>query len=258
MKTQHQKTFLTATVVALALAALMGVTAIFVDLGDTGLKVLVTTMLVAVTGVLSLASATASAHGSGLGRPGMVTACLALPPTLILIWMDGWSLNGAEEWLIKGASCLAVASAAFAHSGLLSLARLGKFHWVLSATRVVAAGLALFAIAEIINDFYVEDMLGKIIAAGGVFATFGTLTIPILHRMFKIKGADKLVTVAADATIALTCPRCGSAEETKVGESACSSCDLGFSIALLENRCRCGYPLYGLSGKTCPECGKAS
>lgn len=125
MKTQHQKTFLTTVVVALAASALMGVVAIFIDLGDTGSKMLVTTLLVAVTGMLSLAGATAAAHGSGLGRPGMVAACLALPLTLMLIWAE-WN----AEWLIKGAGCLGVASTAFAHSGLLSLARLGKFQWV--------------------------------------------------------------------------------------------------------------------------------
>ncbi len=259
MKTQHQRTFLTATVISLAAAAVMGVVAIFVDLGDTGSKVLVTTLLVAVTGMLSLAGATAAAYGSGLGRPAMAAACLALPPTLALIWLDGWApLSGAEEWLIKSAGCLGVMAAACAHSGLLSLARLGKLRWVLSATRAVAAGLAAFAVAQIIDDFHVGDSLGKIIAAGGVLATFGTLAVPILHRMSGIGVANELVTVAGDAAIALTCPRCGSAEETKAGDSACSSCDLGFSIVLRENRCPCGYPLYGLAGKTCPECGTAN
>lgn len=256
MKTQHQKAFLTTTVVALGAAALMGVFAIFVDLGNTGEKVLATTLFVAMSGVLSLAGATAAAHGSSLGRPGMVLACLALPPALTMVWASGGSLTaGAEDWLIKGAGCLAVASAALAHSGLLSLASLGRFRWILSTTRVVAAALAVFAIAQIIDSFYVEDMLGKIVAAAGVFATFGTLALPILHRMSKM-GVVGLVTVAADAAISLTCPRCGSTEEVRPGESSCSSCDLGFSIELRENRCPCGYSLYGLTGENCPECGR--
>lgn len=254
MKTQHQKTFLTATVVALAAAALMGVVAIFVDLGDTGSKVLVTTLLVAMIGVLSLAGATATAYGSDLGRPGMVAACLVLPPILILIWAEGWPPDGAEKWLIKGVGCLTVASVAFAHSGLLSLASLGRLRWALSTTRVAAAALAAFTIARIIDEFHIGDALGKIVAACGVLATFGTLAIPILHRVMDI--ADDFVTVAADAAIALTCPRCRSAEEIRAGgKSACSSCGLGFSIELRENRCPCGYSLYGLAGKTCPECG---
>jgi len=255
MKTQHQKVFLTATVIALAAAAAMGVVAIFVDLGDTGIKVLVTTMLVAIVGVLSLANATAAAHGSRLGLPGMAAACLAVAPTAVIIWMDStlWS-PGTEELAFKSAGCLGVAAAAAAHSGLLSLAGIGRFRWVLSTTRVAGAALAAFAVAQIIDDFHVDDTLGKIIAAGGVFATFGTLAVPILHRMSGMSPAG-LVTVAADAAISLTCPRCGSAEEIRAGESACSSCGIGFSIELRENRCPCGYPLYGLAGKTCPECG---
>ncbi len=256
MRTENQKTFLSVTVVALAAAAAMGVVAIFVDLGDTGTKVLITTLLVAGVGVLALASATAVAHGSGLGRLSMMAAGAALPPTLLLIWADGmpW-IDGAEEWLLKAAGCLGVAGVAFAHSGLLSLSRLGRFGWVASSTRVVAGALATFAVAQIIDDFYVDDMLGKIIAACCVFATFGTLAVPILHGMFRM-GDSELVTVTDDATVALTCPRCESMEELPVGESACSSCGLGFSITLRENRCQCGYPLYGLPGKTCPECGQ--
>jgi len=147
---------------------------------------------------------------------------------------------------------------ALAHSGLLSLASIGRFRWMLSATRVAGAVLAAFAIIQITNGFYLDDTLGKIAAACGMFATFGTLAVPILHRMSGMNDAG-LVTVAGDADIVLRCPRCKSVENVKGGESVCSSCGLGFSIELRENRCPCGYPcgypLYGLAGKTCPECG---
>lgn len=268
MKTQHQKTFLTATIVALSIAAAMGIFAIFADLGDTGGKVLITTLLVAVAGVLSLASATAAAYGrTTMGYVGMGAAWLALPISIILLWAESYMLFDMQIWLAKAAGSFLVFAVAAPTSGLLSLARLRRLRWVRAITyaaiAVLVVAILIIVIFEV--DLGNPEITKRVIGVAMILATFGTITVPILHRMYKMKG--ELVTVAADATIVLTCPRCGSAAEIKAGGdwgadhralSACSSCGLGFSIELRENRCHCGYSLYGLSGKTCPECGAAS
>ena len=60
----------------------------------------------------------------------------------------------------------------------------------------------------------------------------------------------------AGKKMALTCPRCGKAQEIALPNGACADCRLQIFVALDEGICgKCGYPLRGLTGDKCPECG---
>jgi hypothetical protein len=60
----------------------------------------------------------------------------------------------------------------------------------------------------------------------------------------------------AGRIIKLTCPRCESPQDIRAGHGECENCRLQISIALEEGLCEgCGYPLRGLTGDRCPECG---
>ena len=262
MKTQVQRRLLLATVAALSAAAIMGIIAVFADLGDTGGRILATTLMVAAASVLSLASATAKIHERGLtahGHAGMWAAGLALASGLMLLWFDGqpWfeNLLGDAEWLIRAAACFGVLAVAAPHGGLLALARLRPhFEWMRILTWCAAGVLAVVLLMLILADYPDFDAWAKLITVVAIVATFGTVAVPILHRVSGIDAAEPLSTVP-DEPVRVTCPRCGAAQELPLGDSECSSCALGFTIQVREQRCRCGYPTYGLPSDTCPECG---
>jgi len=265
MKTPTQRTLLLAIVAALSAAAVMGIIAVFADLGDTGGRILATTLIVAAASVLSLASATAKAHERGLtahGHAGMWAAGLALVTSLALLWFEGalWfeQVFGDAEWLIKALACFGILAVAAPHGGLLALARLRPhFEWMRMLTWCAGGVLTAILLILILADYPDSSGVFEIITVAAIVTTFGTVAVPILHRVSGIDVAEPPSTVP-DKPVKVTCPRCDMALELPLGDSECSSCTLGFTITVREKRCRCGYPTYGLPSKTCPECGVAT
>jgi len=259
MKTGHQRMFLATTVAALAAAALMGIFAVFVDLGDTGEKVLAHTLVVPPRGVVSLARATPKAHDRGLtahGHIGMWAAGLGLAGALILLW--GESSVGDWEWLARTAACLGVVAVAAPHSGLLAIARLRPhMEWTRLATYLAIGVLTAILLLVIITDLNMGDAVVKAITVAAIVATFGTIAVPILHKISGLSGEKTRSTVSCE-TVSLTCPRCKTQHELPLGASECPECELEFLIEVNEKRCACGYPLYGLPTSVCPECGKTN
>lgn len=63
-------------------------------------------------------------------------------------------------------------------------------------------------------------------------------------------------TVAAKPKLRMTCPRCQIEQVHTTGPVRCPKCRFLIVIEIQEPRCECGYLLYQLHGKTCPECGR--
>jgi hypothetical protein len=62
--------------------------------------------------------------------------------------------------------------------------------------------------------------------------------------------------IDAQQTVSLTCPRCQANLQIELGHDACPACRLQILISLEEGVCaKCAYPLRGLTGDKCPECG---
>ena len=60
----------------------------------------------------------------------------------------------------------------------------------------------------------------------------------------------------AGRILALICPRCHRPQQIALPAGECTDCRLQFAIALNEGICaKCHYPLRGLTGDRCPECG---
>ena len=58
--------------------------------------------------------------------------------------------------------------------------------------------------------------------------------------------------------VSMTCPRCSAAITIPTGHGDCPHCRMQISISLEEGACsKCHYPLRGLTGDRCPECGEA-
>jgi len=260
MRAGYQRTFLTATVVALTAVAAMGIVAVFADLGDTGMKILATALMVAAAGIVSLASATAKSHRHGLtanGHAGMWAAGLGLAGALALLW--GEDAVGDWEWLARTVACLGVVAVAAPHSGLLAIARLRPhMEWARVTTWAATGILTGTLILLFLTDMDAGVAAEKTIAVTAIVVAFGTITIPILHRVSGLSDMSGAVVTVSAKSISLGCPRCGKQHELPLGDSECPSCGLLFKVEISENRCQCGYPKYGLPTTVCPECGRDS
>lgn len=107
---------------------------------------------------------------------------------------------------------------------------------------------------------------GRIAAAGTVVG--GGAIWGIVLSLVSLAGAARLderdarrrgrrsETLAVDARLRFDCPGCGGPREHGRGIHRCSECGTRARVVIEEPRCLCGYPLFRLAGRHCPECGR--
>ncbi len=137
---------------------------------------------------------------------------------------------------------------------------LGRVHitsttvWVVRGTIVCVWLVAvIWSYAILADDF--DEFMVRILGAAGVLDTCGSLTLVVLARLKRVQKIEHLQTSARE--IELTCPRCTKRQVVCAGDSKCRECGLRFRIEIEEPRCaRCGYLLWQLTERRCPECGQ--
>lgn len=218
-------------------------------------RILASTAAVAAASILALAAAvpTEARRWPPIGPVGLALTAITLGLLLFIIWADFRWYD--HKWLMKLLIVLCALSVAIPHAGLLAMARLHRgYEWARRMTLVALAALVGLLISVVVFEIPESDVWGRLMGALAILATCGTIAVPILHRMSRIR--DRAAVEHIGLSVSLVCPRCGTSQAMPIGRSQCIQCRLHLAIAIEEEQCaQCGYPLFGLSGASCPECG---
>ena len=128
--------------------------------------------------------------------------------------------------------------------------------------KITAAALSLFQLATIIRATFPRLVGYRFIdlfnIAVALLAPVVVVMIPLAAYFSLRRRIPFTHQPPADVqtVVALTCPRCNTAQSIAPGGGQCAACRLQIFIALSEGRCKtCNYPLRQLTGDKCPECG---
>ena len=168
-------------VVSFSVAAIMGIIALLArDLGDVGVKVLLTTATVGLYSIAVLCCATlAGKRLSGFGIAGAAVAVLAAAYTVTLIWIaDGLRSDVVYQFL---GSLIALTVAWALASLLLLLADRGRpvVAWGLRVTLGLFAALLLLIWYLIWGEVGSGEVFGRLLGILSILAALGAVVVPV-------------------------------------------------------------------------------
>jgi hypothetical protein len=200
-----------------------------------------------------------------VGAPGVVCAVGALLAALWLIWTPTLPTTDVE-WLLRLMLASATVAGLAADVGLLFAIRLRRLvdRALRGLAMVIAASFGFSVVAACLHDplfsalpaWLVQNAGWQLVALTITLGVVLHLALPILGRMEARRERDRLVAAPDRARLTLQCPRCSLWMQMHSGRVACPGCRLPLLIEFEEPRCACGYPLQGLHGDCCPECGR--
>ena len=218
----------TMTRVAMTLIALNALLAIIIliggEMGETGGRILATSLLATGTALLVMVLVPAVSDG----RIGFVPhlAIAGAVVGFVIVTIGIWTETDAEfGWKIAGTAYnIAVAGAAAALLAALPVE--GRARWVATAT-LGAVGIAALMIVAAIWVEIDSDMYWRVFSVLGVLVAAGALSIPILHR-----SASAVPTELAEETI-YHCPFCGARTGPQpVAGAQCPACGRRFGVVM--------------------------
>lgn len=193
--------FLYVLIASVAVSALLGIMALLASrLGETEIKVLLSTLCVAGASILSLACAAAweRNRARGFAAPGIGAAVVGFGLFFIGIWGE---VKSEGVWKLGATG---VIGACFcAHAALLLMVRLAaNQRWVQVAT-IACTGLLGFTLLYVIWSSDSPSEAWRGIGIFAILGTAGTILTTVFHRMVPPEEAE--------AAPALCCPHCGKA-----------------------------------------------
>ncbi|MCH8153454.1 MAG: hypothetical protein IH830_13905 [Planctomycetes bacterium] len=257
-----RKAFLWSMIVSLALAALLGISALILPRWYRyDEEILLSTVLFGAYSLVALicASVLEKRRFVALMWTGLAAAGAALAGWLLLTWFHAAFHSRAEMRVARIAGTFTIITVLLGQSGLLTLPRFdhpwaGGVRWMTIgvSSLLAATGIALVWfgwIAQHIDEWRVLGVLG-------ILAACGTVVTPILWKVQAARRAESADTIPRRLQLQVTCPRCQSQQQLRTGPAKCAQCGLRITIAVEEPRCACGYLLYRLESNRCPECGR--
>lgn len=221
MSPMNRASFFKIILILVAFNAAIGIYALIGgELGDTGGKILATSLLATMGAVLVLMCAPAASAGRGWWWPkiGMLAAGLASGLFIFAVWAEPF-----EDFFKIAGTALVVAVTAALISVLSAWPGSGRLSWVRSAATV----LAVIGGAMIITATWFEGDL-----PGGYWRWFGIVMVllaaaaiatPVVHRMTAQTAPQPFTHCPFDgATVegvvgkTLTCPSCGRRFEVEL------------------------------------------
>ncbi|MEI8194821.1 MAG: hypothetical protein WCI73_02815 [Phycisphaerae bacterium] len=256
--------------VALGVAALMGILALFVGTRSDFFEHAILTALTigfTSTGFFISAMLVDKRRFLLVGWTGMVSAVVSGLILLILIWWRElvtetfFSLRSDSYYLIDQIDSTAIMIgvgfpliAALLSPRLTGSARV--FQYITDKLVLVTmfiGGLYIWTDYRFAGP--IVEIISKTWGVLLILSIAGSITTFALARLAGSKSEAELTEATTKLTI--SCPRCLIKQDLPVGDSVCRHCRLKFKIEVEEPRCgKCGYILRGLTRPICPECGE--
>jgi hypothetical protein len=182
---------------------------------------------------------------------GLTACAVSLGMTLLGFWVEAIQ----DETYVRLMVVAALVAASISHTCLLGRVRITATNlWIVRGTITCDWLVAVIGSYAILADDF-DEFTVRMLGAAGVLDACGSLTLVILARLKRVQKIEQLQTTERE--IELVCPRCTKRQVVNAGDSKCCECGLKFCIEIEEPRCaRCGYLLWQLTERRCPECGQ--
>jgi hypothetical protein len=190
------------------------------ELGETGGKILGTSLLATMGAVLALVCAPAASAGRAWWWPkiGMVAAGLSAALFIFVVWTE------PTDVFFKVAGSILVIAVTSALISLLSAwPGTGRLAWVRTAATVLAMIAAAFVITLIWQEDDVPEFWGRGFGIVMVLLAAAAIATPVVHRMTLQTTPDPFThcpfdgsTVAGLVGKTLTCASCGHTFEVEL------------------------------------------
>ncbi|MGC4002076.1 MAG: hypothetical protein QM811_02560 [Pirellulales bacterium] len=157
---------------------------------------MLTTVVVALSGLCGLANGAYLATGRGTALPwaGIVLSIAAGALLLLLIWV-----TPNIEALWKATAVVSIFAIACGHLSLLSIARLAtNYAWSMKLAQALIFGVASLLTLLIVGEIAHEGPI-RLLAVGAILDAAVTILIPIFHKLSKSDPAS--AHAAADPTV---------------------------------------------------------
>ncbi len=212
-----------------------------------------TTLVLFVAYPVAIPSADLLERGQQRGPATVALGSCAIAVLLLLTgtWTDGFL---DDETSVKTTATACVVALSCAHMCVLlrvpGSATLGTLTPATMGCLWLVAALIVGAIwAEVSSEWYY-----RVLGALAVLAVGGSLGVLMLAKLRQVRRLETLES--AVARVELRCPRCTQVQTVDAGASRCVACGLKFRLDVEEPRCeKCGYLLWQLPERRCPECG---
>jgi hypothetical protein len=223
-----KRLLLNSMIASLVVTAFCGVMAILFNLGDFGLRVTLTTLVVSSVSIVGLPPAIQLERKKH--RELSFAALGSTAAGAILLLMSIWLETGGENHL-RLILTFWIASCTLSMSCLLLLGTLtNRF-------KVVQVGAILLAVAlagQFIWSIWANQELSwQVVSIVALLFTTSSLAVPVLHRLSALPGSGNSVDPGSEATVAnVSCPSCGCSIANDPLGNTCG-CGCKFTIQVM-------------------------